>query len=421
MPAAANDDRAAVARAIHKIVTQKLTTDQVLDRIPTPLGREMLFGSLRYYYSLDAVVNAQLKRALRKKDHDLWCLMLVGAYQLTHTRIPDHAAIHATVQACHALGKPWAKGLLNGVLRNLQRAPEQSFEASAHYPAWIVKLLVQDYSDASMAILTACQQRAPQTLRVNAARVEPADYQQKLAESGIDSSPGLVTAQLILDHPVATDELPGFRQGLVTVQDAGAGFAPQLLNLQPKQRLLDACAAPGGKLYHLLEAAGGTLQAVALENAPARVAHLRAESDRLGHRATIIEGDATTLEWWDGDFFDAVLVDAPCSGSGTLRRHPEMKLLRTLDDLPNYQKLQHALLQSTWQTLRPGGSLLYCTCSLFSAENDDVIDTFLASTHDARAQVITLPTGNATRSGWQLLPTDPRTDGFYYSLLTKTC
>jgi 16S rRNA (cytosine967-C5)-methyltransferase len=419
LPATTSQDRADAAGALNKVLLHSRTTDQVLHRVKTPFARDLLFGSLRYYCTLSQTVNQQLDRALRSKDHDLWCLMIVGAYQLIHTRVPDHAAIHATVQACNTLGKPWARGLLNGVLRSVQRAPEQLFEPADYYPAWFAEIIMADYPNQARDLLAANLERAPQALRVNANRISTAELAALLTERGIASKPGLVSGQLLLEEPISADQLPGFSEGLVTIQDAGAGFAPQLLALQPGQRLLATCAAPGGKLFHLLEVTPALGHAVAVESSPARAQHLRDESARLGHSPCIIEADARDLAWWDGNLFDAILVDAPCSGSGTLRRHPEMKLLRTAEDIEGYQVLQTALLESAWRTLRPGASLLYCTCSMFFAENDHVIGAFLAHTQDARNRPIVLPTGIATQHGWQLLPTDPRTVGFYYALLTK--
>ena len=416
---APESDRAAAARALNQIVTKHRTSDQVIASVATPLGRDMLFGSLRYYCVLAAIISDHLERPLRQKDQDLWCLMIVGAYQLRHSRVPDHAAIHATVQACSALGKRWARSLVNAVLRAVQRDTERSFDSADYYPHWFSARVAQDYPDQAADVLAACLERAPQTLRINVCRVDPDEFAQRLAETGIASRPGFIPSQRVLTEPLPIEQLPGYDSGLVSVQDAGAGFAPQLLNPQPGQRLLDTCAAPGGKLFHLLEACPELAAATAVEIAPARTQHLVDEAARLGHTARVITADATTLDWWDGELFDHVLVDAPCSGSGTLRRHPEMKLLRSAADIASYQSLQQALLQSAWQTLRPGGSLLYCTCSLFVAENDDVISEFLAQTSDAQMQAISLPTGRATKYGWQLLPTEPRTDGFYYALLNK--
>ncbi len=394
------------------------TTDQLVSGLSTPLAGEMLFGALRHYYSLAQSLEPLLSRPIRDRDQDLWCLLIVGAYQLHYLRIPDHAAVHATVSACAALGKPWARGFVNGVLRSLQRGPKPSFDAAQAHPDWFADLIRAEMPRQADAVLQGNQSRAPMSLRVNTTRIDPADYGRALSEAGIESQAGLVAEQLILDQPVARHTLPGYADGLVSIQDAGAGFAPQLLAPQCGARLLDACAAPGGKLFHLLERCPD-LDAVALDVAPARVAHLRDEAGRLGHRASILEADATTLEWWDGTPFHAVLLDAPCTGSGTLRRHPEMKLLRGADDLAPNAERQAKLLSSVWHTLRPGGKLLYCTCSLFSAENDAVIEEFLANTADARASAFVLPAGLSTRHGWQLTPADWRTDGFYYALLSK--
>ncbi len=409
-------ERAAAARALHQVTANGRTTDQLLDHLPTALSRELLFGTLRYFCTLDETVRAHLERPLRDKDNDLRCLMLVGAYQLLHTRIPDHAAVHATVAACRTLGKPWARGLINGVLRHLQRAPERSFEPTQHYPAWYAKQILQDFPGHGTAILIGNLERAPMALRINTTRTTVDQYQSRL---GLANTEGFVPEQCILEVPVPIRQLPGYAEGMVSIQDAGAGFAPSLLPLAPGQTVLDACAAPGGKLFHMMEAQPALGRVVAVERSIKRSEHLRAEAHRLGHAPEIVTADARRLDWWDGNAFDMVLVDAPCSGSGTLRRHPEVKLLSSTADLPRFAAHQIELLRSAWQTLRTGGSLLYCTCSLFFAENDDVIEEFLAHTDDAAGQAIALPTGVKTDHGWQLTPADPRTDGFYYALLTK--
>lgn len=433
--------RALAAQLLTQVVTRGRTTDQATaGRKVPPLARELLFGCLRHYVSLDRTITAALDRPVKPKDEDLRCLMIVGAYQLRHLRVPDHAAIHETVEACRTLGKPWARGLVNAVLRRCARAPEAA-EPSFEHPAWLEERLRQDYDDAD-AILDANNGRAPMTIRINLARTTPEAYLATLEMAGIetrapredlspdpndrsdaaDGAPRRLVAfgpeTRVLDTPLPAAELPGHAAGEVAVQDAGAQLAAPLLAPGPGARVIDACAAPGGKLFHLLERCPG-IRGLALEVHAGRLETLRAEAARLGHDVAAIAADATDLGWWDGEPAAAVLIDAPCSGTGTLRRHPDIKLLRRPDDIAAAAALQHRLLANLWQVLAPGGTLLYCTCSILAAENDDIVADFLARHDDAVPDAFRLPAGRATRHGWQLLPTNPDTDGFYYSRMTK--
>lgn len=427
--------RARAASLLARIIVRRQTTDQVLNTAePDPLLAELVYGSLRHYFSLSASVDRMLEKPLRVKDLDVRCLMIVGLYQLRYMRVPDHAALHETVAATRNLGKPWAKGLVNAVLRRAP-APERSFE----HPVWMVRVLEAAYGEEAPALMLANNERAPMALRVNVSRIDPARYLQLLEEAGLgwrrpasasQASPSWGSETLILEHPVPMSRLPGYADGLVSIQDAGAQLATAVVapDLDPtgalrpadfSPRLLDACAAPGGKLFHLLERFPATT-VVALDSSSSRMETMNQEGRRLGHtRYVPITGDAAAHSWWDGSPFDTVFLDAPCSGSGTVRRHPDIKVLRQAGDLSRYAALQAALLRSLWQVLRPGGTLVYCTCSLFPAENDDVVEGFLAGAPDATNERLTLPTGRQMRMGWQLLPIDADTDGFYFARLRK--
>lgn len=370
-------------------------------------------------------VAAHLDREFRSKDLDLRCLLLVGAYQLLYLRTPDHAAINETVNACRALRKPWAKGLVNAVLRRIAAAPapvEQSFGL----PGWMAERLGDAYPDEAHALMAATLERAPMSIRINRARVHPDVYAATLADAGIPSHPGWWPEHRILETPIPARELPGYETGQVSIQDAGAQLvAPLVAERCPRGRILDACAAPGGKLFHLAELAPDA-RITGLERSASRLAHLHRERARLGHEAvSLLEGDATGEDWHDGVPFDAILIDAPCSGTGTLRRHPDIKLLRRAEDLADYAALQFSLLTSLWRLLGSDGVLVYCTCSLFPEENDEVIERFLTATPDARIEPVTAPTGKAMRHGWQLLPLaaagipDTSVDGFYFARMTR--
>lgn len=434
-------DRARAARILVAVLHQGKTTDQSFgqvsgagnDKSPSPLCQELVYGSLRYFYSLNRALEGLLAKELRSKDLDLRCLMIVGAYQLAYMRIPDHAAINETVNACRSLRKPWARSLVNAVLRGFSKQldgyrAERSFEL----PEWISQRLVADYADDADSIMAGLLERAPMSLRINSRRTTGAAYAAKLDAADIPWLPGIYPEHLVLETPVRTGELPGYGEGEVCVQDGGALVAAHLLPVPPQGRVLDACAAPGGKLFHLAEAHPDA-DLVGIELSQPRFEHLNEERARLGHdHVTLLQADASSLDWWDEQPFAAILLDAPCSGIGSLRRHPDIKHLRAEQDLIGYQQLQLALLRNLWRVLASAGNLLYCTCSLFQEENDNVVQQFLAQTEDAMHQPITAPLGQSTGYGWQLLPQpgvpedvaarpNPchQIDGFYYSLLSK--
>ena len=410
--------RARAARHLARIIGRGDRLDNVIGRETNALCLELTYGCLRHYFSLAEAVEARLARPLRSKDLDVFCLLLVGAYQLQRMRVPGHAAIHETVSAARALGKPWAAGLVNAVLRKLPARPDE--EASDH-PAWLQGRIKAQYGDQAPALLRANNQRAPMGLRINRRKIEPGAYRALLDEAGIAFDEAWLPESILLRKPQPSATLPGFSDGTVAVQDVGAqlvgGFMRQ--QLRDGWRVLDACAAPGGKLFHLLES-GLQLDLTALDNAPTRLQTLAEMAERLGHGGLrTLAADACGLDWWDGRPFDWVLLDAPCSGSGTLRRHPDIKVTRTPEQVQRASQLQGAMLRNLWRTVRPGCTLLYCTCSMLAEENDQVVESFLEAHADARAGGVELPTGAATAHGWQLLPTEPATDGFYLARLDK--
>lgn len=425
---AASRERAEAARILHQVIGGGRTTDQAMAAADvSPLCRELVFGSLRHYFSLASLVTEALHQPIKQKDREIWALMIVGAYQLKYLRVPDHAAIFETVTASRDLQRPWARGLVNAVLRRIAALPDPD-DRSLEHPAWLDARLRRQYPDAQ-SIMTANNARAPMALRVNQARITPAEYRARLSAAGMAARPAgsqdgsaetaLGPESLILEAPVKVASLPGYREGLVSVQDAGAQFAAALLEPGAGERVLDACSAPGGKLFHLLERYP-TASYSALELSAVRLQHVLEEAARLGHRNFAArEADAALLDWWDGTPFRHILLDAPCSGTGTLRRHPDIKVLRRESDLAEAAALQRRLLANLWRVLEPGGTLLYCTCSILAAENDEVIDTVLQEQSDARIAALRLSSGRPTRHGWQLLPTDPDTDGFYYARMTK--
>jgi 16S rRNA (cytosine967-C5)-methyltransferase len=408
LPSPPEGSPATAARLLLAVIRDGQTSDQALARIPSSAQvRDTFYGALRHLFSLQGGVDAALRKPLPGKHLDVYCLMLVGAYQLAYARVPDHAAINETVAGCRTMRKAWATGLVNAVLRGIQRdgLPNECSDAFEH-PPWMAERIHRDFPDQAGAIFSANIGRAPMCVRINLSRIAPAAYRQQLANSGITFSEGFQDEFVILSAPMPAARLPGFDDGFAAIQDAGAGFAADLLAPEPGSRVLDACAAPGGKLFHLTERFPD-VAALALDASAVRLERLEAEAARLHHAVNARQGDATELTWWDGEAF------------GTLRRHPDVRLLRKAADLDNYARTQQRMLTNLWQTLRPGGNLLYCTCSLFAEENDQVIAAFLKAADDARASPVTLGSGVARAHGWQLLPTDSRTDGFYYALLSK--
>ena len=413
---------------------QGLTLDQVFSNDTTPLVRELVSGTLRHYYSLSAQVAAYLEKPLRQKDADLQWLLLLGSYQLLHTRIPSHAAVSETVACTAKLKKTWARGLVNAVLRAVSSSdnttnaptptPSDPSAASAQFdhPDWFIEQTRMALPEHWQSVLAANNTRAPMSIRVNPRKCTPGDYQKKLVAQNIDAQPGHISQPetLTLSAPIAQRTLPGFDQGEVAVQDSGAQLATSLVNPPAGARVLDGCAAPGGKAFHLLEQFPD-IKLLLLDSSLARTNTTRREAERLGHErdCEIKQADATELAWWDQQPFDLVLVDAPCSGSGTVRRHPDIKLLRCADDLPALADLQGQLLNNLWRTVAPGGTLLYSTCSLFVAENDEVVGLFLASNPDAKTVTLSMPEGVPMAHGWQTLPSEGGGDGFYYAKLTK--
>lgn len=391
------------------------------------LLQEYCYGVCRWYGTLDCWATLLLEKPLRKKDTDVHCLVLLGLYQLFFMRTPAHAAINETVAAASSLGKPWAKGLVNAVLRAAQRSEEKLRQASdadyackyAH-PQWLLDQLKQDWPRHYRAILDANNARAPMTLRVNTGRTSREDYLAQLQHAGIPAEPGRLTSTAVMLHsPVDVNQLPGFSEGLVSVQDEASQLLPRLLPLQPGQRVLDACAAPGGKTCALLEREPG-LSVLCLDNDNKRLPRLHDNLERCRLSATVLCGDITQgLPAELAAPFDVILLDAPCSATGVIRRHPDIKLLRTADEVNELTIKQSRLLEAAWPLLKPGGYLMYSTCSVLKSENSACIADFLQRCPTAREITLALDVAVPCAHGLQLLPQALGHDGFFYALLQK--
>ena len=362
-------------------------------------------------------------------------LLVVGLYQIVEMRIPDHAVVSETVAAARQLRRPKLAGLVNACLRRFVRedlaAAVAADEPSEwNHPLWLIEQIRNDWPEDWQAILRANNERAPMWLRANISRNSAEQYLQRLQEAGMDAELlAAVPDAVRLKAPQAVEDLPGFAAGDASVQDAAAQVAARWLvgNLNPDStcRVLDACAAPGGKSGHLLEAGGDKLSLLALDSDAARLTSISENLQRIGRDATIIAADASKPEqWWDGTPFDGILLDAPCSASGVIRRHPDIKLLRRMTDIASLAACQYSMLEALWPTLAPGGTLLYVTCSVFAAENDEVTGKFLAEHSDAFENDV-LPNNNIRDlmcrkvCGYQILPGTVGLDGFYYAALQK--
>ena len=390
------------------------------------LLRELCYGVCRWQPQLQLLLDRLLARPLASGEHVVRGLLLAGLYQLWHLRVPEHAAVAETVAAVRSLRKPWATGLVNAVLRSalrrraeLEALVEADPAARAAHPRWLLDGLRRDWPDDWPAIVAANNVRPPFTLRVNRLRLDREACRQRLAAAGYNADPGVAETALTLSTAADPAVLPGFAEGWISVQDAGAQLAAPLLGVQPGQRVLDACAAPGGKTGHLLECAPD-LDLTALDCDTARLERVRDTLARLRLSARLIAGDARRPEdWWDGALYDRILLDAPCSATGVIRRHPDIKLLRRESDIAALAARQEALLAGLWPLLRPGGRLLYVTCSALRAENERVVAVFLAAHADAREQPIMADWGRALPRGRQILPGEGGMDGFYYAVLYK--
>lgn len=402
------------------------------------LLRSLCYDSIRWYIRLDALVARLLSRPDQQLAPDLHSLAIVGLCQLLYSDIPPHAAVAETVNATREIGEPRASGFLNAILRRFQREQAQlcrSVDAqgglrTAH-PAWLVEAMIRDWPDSFATTLDANNQRPPFWLRVNRLRCSGEEYRGRLAEQGIEVvATGAFPEALLLESAVDVHQLPGFAEGWVSVQDAAAQLAAHLMAPQKGERILDACCAPGGKTCHLLERQPELDELVAVDVSAARLVRVEENLQRLGLRASLQAGDASDpASWWDGKAFDRILLDVPCSATGVIRRHPDIKLLRRPQDIVTLAQRQGRLLDSMWPLLEAGGRLVYASCSALRAENEAVVADFLWREPTARditateVAAIGLPlpsAGGASAVGYPIAAGTAAMDGFYYACLQKS-
>lgn len=392
----------------------------------SPLSKELCFGVCRHFYRLQALADCLVTK--RPKQLDIWLCLLMGLYQLHYLRIPDYAVVKETVGLLAPIKKPWAKGLVNAVLRSYCREQEVLLERLKNdtaylygHPDWLVKRIKQAWPTDWQRILQANDIHPPMSLRINGARTNAADYLLRLNATDIDARIlNHATHGITLTIPCDVYDLPGFADGDVSVQDEAAQLAVTLLALKPGLRLLDACCAPGGKTCHILETQTDLSACIALDIEKSRLARVQENLNRLNLQATLLQGDGLQpAMWWDGVPFDRILLDAPCSATGVIRRHPDIKLLRTNAEITAVATLQNDLLHALWPLLSPGGIMVYATCSIIPEENELQIAHFIAKQTDCKFLPHEHSWGHSTGHGWQILPGENNMDGFFYSVLRK--
>jgi len=412
-----------------KSLTEALTLADVLEPRDKAFCREICYGTIRWYSRLEGLLNLLLKKPFKAKDSDIKVLILTGLYQIIYLSTPDHAAVSETVSTCSAGRKSWAKGVLNGVLRNflrnrvtLEKSIDTQLNQQFSHPTWLIQQLQKDWGDQLSHILQANNQHPPMSIRVNEKAISRHQYAKQLDEVAIKAHENpFNSVGLTLDQAVNVDQLPGFWQGSCSVQDSAAQLAASLLKVEDNQRILDVCAAPGGKTAHLLESTNDSNALTAIDIDELRNQRVIDNLTRLNLKADVLTVDALeTAEWFDQQPFQRILLDAPCSATGVIRRHPDIKLLRQATDIEALVKLQSQLLEAIWPLLEKGGRLLYATCSILSAENNQQIANFVSRHTDAQPVTIDAQWGRACEFGRQILPGQDNMDGFFYACLTKT-
>ncbi len=421
--------RALAARAVFAVLERGVSLSAALpeqqrqlhDGKDKALIAELCYGIMRHLPQMDKCVSDRLNKPFKGKQRIIHQLLLVGCYQLYFTRIPEHAAISETAEACRQLGFEGLVKVVNGVLRNIQRGKAGLSTADPvlefNTPDWIIRRLRQAYPDDWCQIIEQSHQRPPMWLRNNRRHQTREQYLSRLAAADIPARAGDGADAILLEKAADVMRLPDFEQGAVSVQDAAAQWAAELLNARDGELVLDVCAAPGGKTCHILESADADVVAVDFD--AQRLRRVSENLERLKLNAKVIHGDAADIPaWWQGEKFDRILLDAPCSATGVIRRHPDIKWLRKEADINELAKLQQKILDHCWQWLNPGGTLIYATCSILPQENARQIEAFLARAPDATIQPIERQ-ADPSQIGWQILPGQRDSDGFYYARLLK--
>lgn len=425
--------RADCAWVLYQVLEQGRSSRDVLTKVQRRHNakdnawiQEMALGTLRQVPLLQSWLRTLLDRPLKGDKKAIEHLIMLGLYQLTFTRVSEHAAVAETVNAASYLGGLKLKGLVNAILRNFIRQqlaskPVDDPVIDSGMPKWLFKLIHQHYPEQATDILSNSNQPAPLWLRVNRQQVSVKVFCAALDELKIGySCPKTHPEAVILQQRQDVTALPGFAQGWFAVQDGAAQHAARFIAPQPDERILDCCAAPGGKTGHLLELCSTVGECVALDADAERLIRVKENMARLGHKPTVLCADAAATDtWWDGQYFDRILLDAPCSATGVIRRHPDIRWLRKPADITALTELQSHILEAMWALLKPGGTLVYATCSILPAENREQVRAFLSRHSDAVLQPI-VETETEVAPGWQILPGEQQMDGFYYARLVKS-
>ncbi len=427
---ALSNPRICAASILTEVVADKKSLNAVIDTArkssEMALTKQLCFGTCRYYFQLKHIQKNFLKKSIKAKEMQVEMLLLCALYELIYLNTQPHAVVNETVEALKIIKKHWAVKLINGILRNFLRQKSQQLEnltknpvAFYAHPLWLIEKIKKAYPTDFQKILAENNKKAPMILRVNQQKITTQNYLEKLKAHDIEASTSpICDSAIVLKSACQVQALPGFFEGECSIQDVHAQLAVNLLPVDATHRVLDACAAPGGKSAHLLEKFSNDLDLTVLDVDAHRIPLVLENFERLHLSAKILTADATALnDWWDKNAFDRILLDAPCSATGVIRRHPDIKLLRQESDIAQLQKTQRALLKTLWQTLKSGGKLLYCTCSVLPEENMENIQWFLQTTQNATIQRLSL--ASSTTTGLQKLPGDACGDGFYYCLLNK--
>ena len=432
-----SNTRRIAAQIIARFLKEKITLNRALsadinpeiDSCDRAFIQELCYGVVRWYFPLRKLSSYLLKKPLNTSDQDIYALLLIGLYQLNYLNTAPHAAVHETVQAAKELRKLWAAPLINGVLRSFQRQKAVLLEKlpkTTHlaHPDWLIKKLQQAWPNAWRSIIEANNHLPSMSLRVNRLKITREAYAQKLKDNNVNAKLSeLSQSGIILDRSFPVDKLPGFMGGEVSIQDTAAQLAASLLLLERGQWVLDACAAPGGKTTHILETQPGLACCVAADSDVARLGRVKDNLKRLKLTDKKVQLLSMKIQdfkiSWKGEMFDRILFDVPCSGTGVIRKHPDIKVLRREEDIAKLAEQQYQLLSNLWMFLKPGGILLYVTCSVLPEENTEILKRFLRHQLDASEEIIQETWGLACLIGRQILPEIRGPDGFYYARLRK--
>ena len=424
------DTRATAARLLAKLLNHQGSLSTLLPEYTAStkaddIGRlkEYCYGVMRWYFLLNSELEQLLDKPLRKKDRDIHALLLIGCYQIRYMRTPSYAAVTETVNASRILKKKWAAGLVNGVLRSFERQQQELFDLledheKQAFPLWLAQRIQAAWPDQQQDIMQASNERPPMTLRVNRQKISRDNFINSLSTHDVLTEVGTITSTAVyLTEAMDVQAITGFSDGLVSVQDEGAQLAAEILACEDGQRVLDACSAPGGKTAHILERYNN-IDMTAVDNSATRLERVKDNLQRLNLQAKMVVGDMREPGvWHDNTPYDRILLDVPCSATGVVRRNPDIKFLRREDDLAPLQATQAKILHKAWSLLKPGGHLVYATCSILPEENEQIVASFLASQDDASHDPIIADWGLDRSVGRQLLP--GKHDGFYYARLIK--